>query len=66
MREFTPAPGYRDSGSGNPMGVGYGGFSWISTVNGIYGMYLYFYVTALRSSGTYYRAGGLQLRCLSE
>ncbi len=66
----APAPGFRDAGnngqSGNLMNVGLGGYSWSSTVSGTSGMNLNCDVAWLSPSSAYYRAHGLQLRCLSE
>ena len=60
------APGYRWSISGVPGGVGNDGFSYSSSVSGILGMTMSFYVTWLGPSSADGRAYGLQLRCLSE
>ncbi|WP_294600520.1 hypothetical protein [uncultured Rikenella sp.] len=48
------------------MNVGLGGYSWSSTVSGTSGMNLNCDVAWLSPSSAYYRAHGLQLRCLSE
>ncbi len=67
---WYPAPGFRDGGIYGRLGalthVGYGGYSWASTVSGTNGMYLNFFVTWLGPSSAYYRGHGLPLRCLSE
>ncbi|WP_299456714.1 hypothetical protein [uncultured Rikenella sp.] len=63
---IIPAPGHRDAGSGDPVGVGRNGFSYSSSVSSSNGMYLNFSVTHLYPSSANSRAYGLQLRCLSE
>jgi len=60
------APGYRYAYSGEPVYVGYGGFSWAAAASGINGLDLHFGVTWLGPSGAHYRAYGFQLRCLLE
>ena len=61
-----PAPGFRYHPSGTPHGIGHYGYSYSSGVNNINGLDLSFGSEDLYpcSSGT--RAGGIQLRCLSE
>ncbi len=66
VRVFYPAPGYRHRDTGALSSVGYGGFSYSSSVSGSTGVYLDFCVTDLRPSYTDYRAYGFQLRCLQE
>ncbi len=61
-----PAPGVREKATGTPTEVGYGGYSWSSTVSGINGLDLNFYVTWLNPSTANSRGYGFQLRCLSE
>ena len=58
--------GYRSNTSGALYGVGYGGYSWSSTVaaSGYNAHYLYFYTQGLNPTSTYSRAYGLQVRCL--
>ncbi|WP_294600817.1 hypothetical protein [uncultured Rikenella sp.] len=63
---WYPAPGYRNRDTGALGRVGYGGYSWSSTVSGSNGMHLDFYVTWLNPSYANYRAYGFLLRCLSE
>ncbi len=63
---WYPAPGYRHGTSGAPGHVGGNGYSWSSAVSGIRGRFLWFSTQDLDPSNTYYRASGLQLRCLSE
>uniref|UniRef100_UPI0025E5B025 hypothetical protein n=2 Tax=uncultured Rikenella sp. TaxID=368003 RepID=UPI0025E5B025 len=67
---LNPAPGYRDAGNygrlGDPMYVGDGGYNWVSTDNGIFGMFLGFHATWFNPSHADSRAYGFQLRCLSE
>lgn len=46
--------------------VGCSGYSWSSSVSGIYGVYLLFNATYLGPSFTGYRALGLQVRCLKN
>ncbi len=58
--------GFRHRDTGVPGGVGNGGFSWSSTVSGTHGVFLDFYSTWLNPSNAYYRAHGLQVRCLQE
>ncbi|WP_294594346.1 hypothetical protein [uncultured Rikenella sp.] len=60
------APGYRWPISGVPGGVGNDGFSYSSSVSGILGMTMSFYVTSFTPSYSFNRAAGRQLRCLSE
>ena len=60
------APGYRSSGSGVLGGNGLEGSLWSISARGANGIFLAFYMQNLNSKGTYYRAHGLQLRCLSE
>ncbi len=62
----NPAPGYRHHVDGALYGIGSGGYSWASAVNGSDGLHLGFYMTWLIPSGAYYRVYGFQLRCLSE
>ncbi len=62
----NPAPGFRDSYSGDPVYVGGYGFSYSSSGNGNNGVYLDFHMTGLNPSHTSSRAYGFQLRCLSE
>ncbi len=62
----VPAPGYRNSYSGDPVYVGNYGFSWSSATSGIYGLDLNFNSQHLYASYSDYRAHGFQLRCLSE
>ncbi len=63
---WYPAPGCRERADGAPGNVGLHGFSYSSSVSGSSGVYLGFHVTGLAPSDAYYRAYGLQLRCLSE
>ncbi|WP_300646603.1 hypothetical protein [uncultured Rikenella sp.] len=63
---WYPAPGLRLYGEGALDLVGNYGFSYSSSVSGINGVYLDFYVTGLYPSDAYSRGYGLQLRCLSE
>ncbi len=67
---IVPAPGDRNSYSGTLSYIGNSGYSYSSTShtsNDHYrGMYLSFRTTALSASGSYHRANGLPLRCLSE
>ncbi len=60
------APGSRDYISGNPARIGYNGYSYSSTVNGIKCLFLWLDSQDLNPSGLHSRALGLQLRCLSE
>ncbi|WP_294600370.1 hypothetical protein [uncultured Rikenella sp.] len=60
------APGFRDSNSGVLGGIGNGGFSYSSSVNGIGGLNSNSYSQYLNTGNSDYRASGLQLRCLSE
>lgn len=46
--------------------VGNFGYSWSSSVNGIYGMNLHFSATGLNPSNATNRASGLQVRCLQD
>ncbi|WP_300681624.1 hypothetical protein [uncultured Rikenella sp.] len=48
------------------MYVGDGGYNWVSTDNGIFGMFLGFHATWFNPSHADSRAYGFQLRCLSE
>ncbi|WP_300400894.1 hypothetical protein [uncultured Rikenella sp.] len=65
-----PAPGFRDAGNNKWFGglgnVGGDGTVWSSAVSGTNGWRLLFYTGAMSPSATYNRAGGFQLRCLSE
>ena len=63
---WYPAPGYRYRDTGEPVGVGFHGFSYSSSVSGSNGVYLNFSVTDLNPSRAHGRAYGLQLRCLSH
>ncbi|WP_297624342.1 hypothetical protein [uncultured Rikenella sp.] len=47
-------------------GNGLEGSLWSISASGANGIFLAFYMQNLNSKGTYYRAHGLQLRCLSE
>ncbi len=60
------APGHLGGGDGALYHFGNGGYSWISAVKGINGIYLDFSVTGLSPNVTVHRAYGLQLRCLSH
>ncbi|WP_294594660.1 hypothetical protein [uncultured Rikenella sp.] len=62
----NPAPGHRNTSTGDLMGVGNYGYSWSSAVNNTGGVFLDFGVTWIRPSAPYNRAYGFQLRCLSE
>ncbi|WP_297628001.1 hypothetical protein [uncultured Rikenella sp.] len=48
------------------MHIGNNGFSWSSAISGFDGMYLGFDSAVIYPSCASSRAGGLQLRCLSE
>ncbi|WP_300829349.1 hypothetical protein [uncultured Rikenella sp.] len=61
-----PAPGFRSSNDGGLGNVGGDGTVWSSAVSGTNGWRLLFYTGAMSPSATYNRAGGFQLRCLSE
>ena len=67
---WYPAPGFRDAGNNGRLGaltgVGHYGYSWSSSFSGTSGVFLYFYSQYLNPSHAGLRAGGLQLRCLSE
>ena len=67
---WYPAPGYRDAGNNGRLGaltyVGYGGYSWASTVSGTDGMHLSFSTQGLSPSYVHYRAHGVLWRGLSE
>ncbi|WP_300829260.1 hypothetical protein [uncultured Rikenella sp.] len=67
---WYPAPGFRDGGIYGRLGalthVGYGGYSWASTVSSTDGMHLYFHVTWLYPGFANGRGYGFQLRCLSH
>ncbi len=63
---WYPAPGYRYRDTGEPVGVGFHGFSWSSATRGIDGLDLSFNSQHLGTSRSDHRAGGFQLRCLSE
>ncbi len=60
------APGYRSNSTGTLYGIGEGGYSYSSSVNGSKGMYLGWDATWLLSNNANNRGHGLQLRCLSE
>ncbi|WP_294601212.1 hypothetical protein [uncultured Rikenella sp.] len=62
------APGYRNFPSGIPGSVGSRGYSWSCTpaTGDVTVQYLDFGTQGLNTSSSYYRALGLQLRCLSE
>ncbi|WP_304709339.1 hypothetical protein [uncultured Rikenella sp.] len=63
---WYPAPGYRNTNAGAPVGVGNEGSVWSAATNGTYGVYLRFVVDAAQPSNSKYRAYGFPLRCLSE
>ncbi|MDE5945616.1 MAG: hypothetical protein K2G93_08580 [Rikenella sp.] len=67
-RERTnPAPGYRHASYGTSYAVGGNGYSWASSVTaGTYAYYLDFRYGGIYPNSNYYRASGLQLRCLQE
>ncbi|WP_294598361.1 hypothetical protein [uncultured Rikenella sp.] len=48
------------------LGVGDEGTVWSASANGANGVYLRFVKDAVQPSNPYDRAGGFQLRCLSE
>ncbi len=60
------APGYRSNSTGTLYGIGEGGYSYSSSVNGSKGMYLEWDATWLLPNNANSRGHGLQLRCLSE
>ncbi|WP_298081172.1 hypothetical protein [uncultured Rikenella sp.] len=49
-----------------PGGISYSGYSWSSSFNETMGINLHFNMTFFDPNYSYYRAHGLQLRCLSE
>lgn len=65
-RVFIPAGGCIFEGEKNPEYVGYFGYSWSSSVGGIYGMYLGLCAMGLYPNSTNRRAYGFQVRCLQE
>ncbi|WP_297832765.1 hypothetical protein [uncultured Rikenella sp.] len=62
----NPAPGFRGGSEGALGNVSRHGFNWSSTTGDIGALDVDFSVTYLYPSNTGYRAGGRQLRCLSE
>ncbi|WP_294601079.1 hypothetical protein [uncultured Rikenella sp.] len=62
----SPAPGFRNSASGDPMNVGANGFSWSSATGSTGGQNLHFNTPYLYTSNSDHHAHGFQLRCLSE
>ncbi|WP_294601131.1 hypothetical protein [uncultured Rikenella sp.] len=60
------APGFRCYPSGVQFSVGDEGTVWSASANGTNGVYLRFVKDAVQPSNPYDRAGGFQLRCLSE
>ena len=62
----SDAPGYRSDASGEPVSVGYYGFSRSSATNGIRGLDLNFGSQRLSADYADSRAHSFQLRCLSH
>ncbi len=69
-RAFYPAPGWRDAGNNHGFGtlyaVGNTGHSWSSSIAGSHAYYSLFLSEWFNPHYSYYRAYGLQLRCLQE
>lgn len=65
-RVFIPAGGMLHKGEKKAAAVGNSGFSWSSSVSGIYGLDLSFHSASLNPSHADSRARGFQVRCLQE
>ncbi len=64
--EQHPAPGLRGYEHGKVRDVGYGGYSWSSTITGSNAHFLRFHYGGVYPQDYSNRAYGLQLRCLLE
>jgi uncharacterized protein (TIGR02145 family) len=63
---FLPAAGLRYYDDGTLYFRGYGGYCWSSAENGAFNAwYLYFDIDDANTS-SYYRTGGLSVRCIAE